>query len=117
MYTYWFGTRFATETQWLSARECLNIAPWANPAREWAGESYFDDQCMVAISPDTLEIDPQSTEDVEDDALRMLYGPYAAPANVTFRNAVHMIYGLDEGDVPSVEYCAGRVLGRFRRPM
>lgn len=112
-YLFWFGKYFASETEWLAASE-LGQQPWSTPACEWVGESVFDDNYCVALSPSTLGVDPQETEAASDPECRMLYRKGEAPSKVTFRSAVPCLYGLLRENVAS---SAGpwRVGGRLAR--
>lgn len=122
LYASWFGKGLCTEEDWSAAtRVFAGIAggpPWGDPPREWAGEAYFDEALRVAISPATVGIDPHDLVDEADPELRMVYGEWAAPDDVTFRTAVSTQHGLSLANVPSESggLVPVRLLGRLVRP-
>jgi hypothetical protein len=70
------------------------------------------------VSPDTVGLDPRDLVDETDPKLRMVYGEWAAPDDVTFRTAVFTQFGLALANVPSASggLVPVRVLGRSVRP-
>lgn len=115
LYLDWFGKSFAHDGGWLSLAECFGQAPWSDPAREWLGESHFNDSYCVAISPATLLIDPQETEGDSDPRRRMLYDPLDRPVDVTFRSEVRLAWGLRAHTSPTDVGPAGRLLRSLPR--
>ena len=115
-YLFWMGKYFASTTPHQAARE-QGMHLWSATAREWIGESYFDDAYCVAISQDTLDLDPQETEGTSDPATRMLYDHNEAPPDVTFRSAVPLAYGLRTDNTPSRKgpYAVGGRVARDAR--
>jgi hypothetical protein len=122
LYASWFGKGLCTEEDWRAASQAFTgIAegpPWGRPAREWAGEAYFDEALRVAVSPDTVGLDPQDLVDETDPTLRMIYGEWDVPDEVTFRTAVSTQLGLALANVPSESggLVPVRLLGRLVRP-
>lgn len=122
LYANWFGKGLCTEEDWRAATRVFTEVsvepPWGDPPREWAGEAYFDETLRVAVSPDTVDLDPHDLVDEADPRLRMVYGEWAAPDDVTFRTAVSAQLGLALANVPSESggLVPVRVLGRLVRP-
>jgi hypothetical protein len=122
LYANWFGKGLCTEEDWRAAIPFFTGGagrpPWGDPPREWAGEAYFDEALRIVVSPDTVGLDPHDLVDETDPKLRMVYGEWAAPDDVTFRTAVSMQGGLALTNVPSESggLVPVRVLGRLVRP-
>ena len=122
LYANWFSKGLCTEKAWKAAtRVFAGVAggpPWGHPPREWAGEAYFDEALRVVMSPDTVGLDPRDLVDETDPKLRMVYGEWAAPDDVTFRTAVSAQRGLALANVPTESdgLVPVRVLGRLVRP-
>lgn len=117
LYLFWFGKQMPAQDDWQAATRALPAAPWGEPPREWAGESYFAEELMVAVSPTTVDTDPREAMDVDDPAARMIYGEWDAPDDVTFRSAVSTQVGLRlEPSGTSAGLATIRLLGRLARP-
>jgi len=117
LYLHWFGKQMAAQDDWQAAARTLPKALWGEPPREWVGQSYFDEQLMVAVSPATVDRDPRDAIDDDDDATRMLYDEWDAPDDVTFRSVVSLQVGLrlePSGTAPGL--LPIRLRGRLARP-
>ncbi len=116
LYAFWFGKGMTSQEEWEEAARYLPQSLWSEPACEWAGSSSFDDEVFVAVSPETVNVDPRETDDEENAHPRMLYGNYVAPDDITFRTSVSTQYGLSlvqSGTDPWI--MPGRLLERFSR--
>lgn len=122
LYANWFGKGLCGGRDWSAANRTFagmpSEPPWGDPSREWAGEAYFEESLRVAICPDTVDIDPRDRLDETDAKLRMIYGEWAAPEDVTFRTTVSTRRGLALANVPSESggLMPIRTLGRLVRP-
>jgi hypothetical protein len=115
-YLGWFGKAFAGDQDFVAAEEHYGLSPWSGVPREWVGESAFDSEYAVAISALTFRTDPRETEDEHDPDRRMLFAPTEAHPDITFRSAVHLVYGLRDGELsPKGDESGTKLLSRFAR--
>lgn len=99
MYAHWFGKSLPDQYEWQMAARFLSHvefnALWSGPQKEWAGS--YDEGTYLAISPETIEADPDN-EDVQTGRhLRMLYGEWEFSREIGLRTHVLAQTGLFGG--------------------